>query len=192
MPILTHKILATGRYLAVAVCLAPLLLLGCAGTPWKPAAGPIGANHYEIDIPQNWLRLDGRSNLMLTKDGPYLQYILVQARPLKRPFRYTGQTVTAHMLPSDAAQVILDEIGSDPSVSGIQLHENAPALIDNHEGFKIVFSYYNSEGLKLRTLYYGCIHAGHLFSLRFTAAQRHYFEKDRPDFDRMLASFKLQ
>jgi hypothetical protein len=192
MPILNLKYRPHGRTLWALSWVVLALLFGCALTPWTPTSGPISAPHYTIDIPQDWLRLEGQPHLMLTKDGPFLQYVLIQARPLTRPFRYTGRKVAAHMLPSDAAQVILDEIGLDPTVNALEVLENHPALIDGREGFKLMYAYQNSDGLTLRTVYYGCIHQKHLFTLRYTAAQRYYFQKDRTDFNQMRASFKLQ
>ena len=71
------------------------------------------------------------------------------------------------------------------------LIENAPAVIDGHAGFKILFTYQDKKGSEFKTLYYGFINGDSFFNLRYNAATRHYFEKDIADFKQILNSFKL-
>jgi hypothetical protein len=94
-------------------------------------------------------------------------------------------------LPQEAAEVILDEIISDQSVLNFEMLENIPAVIDKHDGFRVVFSYKNRDGLKLKTIYYGFLNDGRFYSIRYTAVKRYYFEKDIETFRKVLDSFTL-
>ena len=95
------------------------------------------------------------------------------------------------MLPLESARIITDELASDRYIMNFQVIENAPAVIDGHAGFKLVFTYENKKGAQFKTLYYGFINGDSFFNLRYNAATRHYFEKDIADFKHILNSFKL-
>jgi hypothetical protein len=137
------------------------------------------------------MRLDVEPYLLISRDGPFLQYILVQERPVDRPFGHTHKKVRRGMLPQEAAEVIIDEIFSDQKVLDFQVLENSPATIDQHEGFRLIFTYKNREGLKFRTVYYGALTGEYFYSIRYNAAERHYFDKDIEIFEEVLKSLKL-
>ena len=95
------------------------------------------------------------------------------------------------MLPSETAGIIIDEIASDRNVTNFEVLENAPAVIDQHEGFKILFTYKDKKGAIFKTLYYGFISGDSFYNLRYNAVIKDYFEKDIVDFKQILNSFKL-
>ena len=103
------------------------------------------------------MKFDAGAYVMISRDGPYLQYVLFQERPLERPFLYARKRLTADMLPQEAAQIIIDDLSSDPMVANFTVIENAPAVIDDHDGFRLLFRYRDPKGLTLKTAYYGFI-----------------------------------
>jgi len=137
------------------------------------------------------MRLNIDKYLLISRDGPFLQYVLVQERQIDQPFRHTKKRFQRGMLPQEAAEVILDEISSDQSVFNFSVIENIPATINRYEGFRIVFKYRNRDGLEFKTIYYGFIVGGSFYSIRYNAAERYYFEKDLKTFERVLNSFTI-
>ena len=95
------------------------------------------------------------------------------------------------MLPQEAAGIIIDELASDRFLMNFQLIENAPATVDGHSGFKILFTYKDKKGSEFKTLYYGFISGDSFYNLRYCAAMRHYFEKDIATFEQIISSFQL-
>lgn len=162
---------------------------GCA--TWSPVDGRLNAENYIVDIPQGWMKFDSGATVMISRDGPYLQYVLLQERPLDQPFGHTRKQLNVYMLPQEAAQVIIDDLSSDTAVKNLTVIETAPAIIDGHDGFRLLYSYNNAQGLQLKTAYYGFIYEQFYYSLRFTAPQRHYFEKDIRTFESILSNFHL-
>ncbi len=162
---------------------------GCA--TWSSVGGRLNAENYSVDIPQGWMKFDSGANVMISRDGPYLQYVLLQERPLEQPFRHTRKRLSTNLLPQEAAQVIIDDLSSDTAVKNLSVLETAPAIIDGHDGFRLLYSYSNAQGLHLKTAYYGFIYERTYYSLRFTAPQRHYFEKDIRTFESILSNFHL-
>ena len=95
------------------------------------------------------------------------------------------------MLPQEAAGIIIDELASDRYLMNFSVIENAPATVDGHAGFKILFTYKDKKGSQFKTQYYGFISAESFYNLRYCAAARHYFDKDIAAFEQIISSFKL-
>jgi hypothetical protein len=95
------------------------------------------------------------------------------------------------MLPLEASEVIIDNISSNKAVLNLVILENIPVTIDANQGFKILFTYKNKDGLKFKSLYCGFLFENWLYNIRYTAAERHYFHKDVGVFEELFNSFKL-
>ena len=137
------------------------------------------------------MRLNTDRYLLISEDGPFLQYVLIQDRDIDRSFRHTKKKINKGMLPQEAAEVVLDEIISDQSVLNLEIIENVPTRIDEHDGFRVVFTYKDKDGLMLKTIYYGFLAGERFYNIRYTAVKRHYFEKDIETFEKVMDSFKL-
>jgi hypothetical protein len=116
---------------------------------------------------------------------------MVQNRPIGRSFRNTKKKMQKEMFPEEAAQIIVDELISDQNLVNLRILDNAPTTIKGHAGFKILYTYKDSEGRVYKTLYYGFIKEDTFFNLRFTAADRVYFQRDIGDFRSILKSFQI-
>lgn len=128
---------------------------------------------------------------MLSKNGPYLEYILVQSRPLAKRFRFTKQVLDPGMLPRETARLIIDNLRSDPRFRGFQLLASEPAEIADHDGFKLLYSYEDKYGVTMKTVYCGILLPDRFFNIRYSAAQRYYFEQELPAFETVLSSLQL-
>ena len=176
------------RYLFVLLLFIP----ACA--PWIGSRGTFKSpsHHFSVDIPQTWMRLKSDQYLLISRDGPFLQYVLVQERPIARPFKHTKKKLRRGMLPQEAAQVIVDEISCDQSVLDFQVKENTPARVNEYEGFRLRFTHKNRDGLTFKTVYYGFLIGDRFYSARYNAAKRYYFDKDRATFEKLLKSLRLE
>ncbi len=168
-----------------------LFITACA--PWIKTGGSYESlpHNFYVNIPQGWMMLDTDRYLLISGDGPFLQYVLIQDRPIDRPFRNTKKKFNGLMLPQEAADVVMDEITSDQSVLNFEILENAPTRINGHDGFRVVFTYKNRDGLKLKTIYYGFLTGESFYNIRYTAVNRYYYEKDIRAFKKVLESFRL-
>jgi len=169
---------------------AVVVLMACAG-PWQPVQGDLASPQWSFAAPEGWMHLRMPESEMLSKNGPYLEYILVQSRPLNKRFRFTKQVLDSGMLPHEAAQLIIDNLRSDPRFIGFQLLASAPAVTADHTGFKLTYSYVDKYGVTMKTIYYGVLLPDRFFNIRYTAAQRYYFDKELPTFKAVLGSIQL-
>lgn len=137
------------------------------------------------------MHLRTQGSEMLSKDGPYLEYILIQSRTLAQPFRFTNQKLKRDMLPHEAAQVIADNMRSDPLIRQLRFLSCQPAMVGGHAGFRMMYSYQDPNGVEIKTIYYGVLLPNRFFNLRYTAAHRYYFEKELPAFNEVLDSLRF-
>jgi hypothetical protein len=168
-----------------------ILVCGCASLAHNSSLEKLPDASFSVTIPDGWWKPDYIDKYLITKDGPLLQYVLIQERPVTRPFKNTSKKIRSEMLPQEAAGIIIDELASDRNITNFTVIENAPAVIDGHDGFRILFSYKNKKGAAFKTLYYGFVRDGIFYNLRYCAELQHYFEKDLPVFEQIIASFRL-
>ena len=176
------------KLIPLLICL--LFLFNCVSAAQERSLKNLPDADFSVNIPYGWWKPEYTSKFLLTKDGPFLQYVLIQQRPLKKPFRYTKKKIRKGMLPQEAAGIIIDELASDRYLMNFSVIENTPATIDGHAGFKIRFTYKDKKESQFKTLYYGFISGNFFFNLRYSAAARHYFDKDIDDFEKIVSSFQ--
>ena len=150
------------------------------------------AQNFSIVIPEGWRKIHTARYFILTREGAFSQYILVQQRPINKPFRHSDGKLKKDMLPDQAAEVILNEMSSDSRVSDLQIIEQVPAKVGRYDGFKIVFTYRDQEGLKNKTVYYGFMQANWFYSLRYSAGETKYSNEDIQTFKGILDSFEIK
>ena len=171
------------------ICL--LFVFSCASAAKESSLKKLPEADFSVAIPDGWWKPEFTNKYLITKDGPFLQYVLIQRRPINKSFRYTQKKIKRGMLPQEAAGIIIDELASDRFLMNLKVIENGPATVDGQDGFKILFTYNDKKGSPFKTLYYGFINGGSLYNLRYCAARRHYFDKDVAEFEQIKNSFKL-
>jgi hypothetical protein len=178
---------AGGFVMRKFVWLILFIAVGCA------SGGHSGSTmqDYSIDHPEGWRELDVSGVFMVTREGAFSQYILVQRRHVDKPFRHTKKRFKRNMLPQEAAGVILDEIGSDSKILNFRIMECRPAKVSRYDGFRVVFTYKEQDGLKFKTVFYGLLQGDWFYSLRYSAAEDKCSDEDMEVFERVLNSFKI-
>lgn len=175
---------------ACCLCAAMLFLAGCASL-WQPVPQQLIVGACSFRPPNGWMRLSTPSYEMFSKDGPYLQYIFVQQRPLNQPFRHTHQVLNQTQLPNEAAEIVVDSLRSDPRIAGFHLISSQPVTLDGRVGFKLLYTHKDQQGVTIQSLYFGVSFENTFFNLRYTAAKRYYFDKNFKEFEQMIKSVHL-
>ena len=93
-----------------------LFVAGCMACAHTGGMSKPASYSFSIDIPAGWRKIDNNQYLLVTKENPFLQYIMVQNRPISRSFRNTKKKIRKEMLPEEAAQIIIDELISDQNL----------------------------------------------------------------------------
>ena len=175
-------------------CVWLLLMIMTACAPGMGAGGfhEHKSVNYSIEFPEQWVEINAGRHFMMTKDGPFNRYILIQQRHVEEPFRHTKRTFDRQMLPQEAAQVVLDEIASDRSVLNFKVIENQPTRLNRYDGFRVVFTYKTSKGSEFKTTYYGFLKGDWFYSVRYNVSDRYDTREGFEDFEVVLDSFRIK
>jgi hypothetical protein len=146
-----------------------------------------------LDLPDGWMRWNQNTKdfLFLTRDGAALQSITIESIHASSQLKHTKKKLRNGMLPLEAAEVILDNISSNPKIHGLEVIENRSVKIDNRPGFRTVYTFKNSDGLKVKGVVYGFMQGEWLYELKYMAAQRYYFDRDLKLFEKVAGSARL-
>jgi hypothetical protein len=169
---------------------------GCMTAPWVPAE-PVfrnDAHRYTVELPEGWVRFTQSrdQDVLLTRDGPRLQHVFIERVPVDHPLSHTKKRLARGMIPQEAAEVILDNIGSNESLTGFEVRENRPARVGGQPGFRAAVTYKTKDGLRMKSVVYGTLVGDALFVVKYAAPQRHYFDRDLALFEKVVQSFKLE
>ena len=111
-----------------------IVLLVAAGCASGMATGN-QPETYTVNAPKGWRKINTPKYYMITKDGAFLQYALIQERPIDKPFLYTKKTLRQGMLPQEVASIVVDELSTDRTIIKFEMIENTPVSIKGNEGF---------------------------------------------------------
>jgi len=181
----------TIKRLLAAIFIA-VILTGCA--PWIRTNGQpftSQAQNVTVNLPDGWMRLNTDDYIFITRDGELLQSVLIEAFHVDDQLKHTKKKLRKGMLPLESSEVIMDNISSNNEIKSFEVKENRSAKVAGHQCFRAIFTYKDSEGLKIKSVYYGFLDNEWFYGIRYTAPQRHYFDKDLKTFEKIVASVKL-
>lgn len=163
-----------------------------------------------LTLPEGWNWVMRGDDFVATRDGVFLQNILVERIHAGQAVQPSGafplaalsskqwpvRTVTSmktrfepRMPPAGAAAVVLDSRRNDPAVAGLEVREFATRTIAGIPAFKIVFDFRLKNPARLpayRSVCYGFVREKWYYGFEYTAAVRHYFDKDAETFESVV------
>ncbi len=172
-----------------------ITLAGAAGCgPWQVTGGPYTSsrNNFKVELPKGWARQNTSEYVYMTRDGFPLQAIYIaRARVDEYELKYTKKKLAKGMLPQELAEVLLDNMSSNPAMNNLEVKENAPAKVGGVHAAKIVVVFRNKDRLKIKTVTYRFIQDEWLYTISYTAPLRYYFDRDVKAFEKIVSSFRL-
>ncbi len=163
-------------------------VLACAHADSTAQSSP---SHFEVAIPAGWQKHTTKKFFLIYKKDPLRQYILVQERPLDKPFTYSKKSLTAGMQSQEVATVVIDELKSDKALLNLVVIENEPVMIKENQGCRILFTYGLGDGSKYKTLYLGFIRDASYVSLRLNVSADKDFNRDMQAFNEVVDSIRF-
>ncbi len=172
-----------------------IFFAGCG--PWIRTGGVFTSytGNFQMELPEGWFMI-GTSphHLAITKDGFPLQVIHVMKFNInKTEFKYTKKILKKNMLPNEAAEVVVDNMASNPQVLNLEVKENRATKISGYTGFRLYLSYRDKEmdNLKMKRVFYGLVIDEWFYYISYTAPARYYFDRDLNTFEKIVKSFKI-
>jgi hypothetical protein len=175
---------------------AAVLLLGACALPPQRVDTPRTEGPdktYVVDLPIGWIKqVTQKKELLASRDGILLDYILISASPLKEAFPKTKKAAADNMLPAELAELEIAETkNQDQFTAALTVVENEPVEIAGQEGFRVRMRYKNNRGLELQRVVYGFADKSAYHRMEFGAPTLHYFDTYYPEFQKVVASFQL-
>jgi hypothetical protein len=175
---------------------ATVLLLGACALPPQRVDTPRTEGPdktYVVDLPIGWIKqVTQKKDLLASRDGILLDYILISASPLKDAFPKTKKAAGDNMLPAELAELEVAETkNQDQFTAALTVVENEPVEVAGQEGFRVRMRFKNNRGLELQRVVYGFADKSAYHRMEFGAPTLYYFDRYYPEFQKVVASFQL-
>lgn len=200
--------------------LSPQRLPGPASAPDGPAENRGAGNtdrsgRASLALPEGWGWIMRGDDLMATRDGVFLQHILVERIPIDqavaatdphppserssekwpvRTARFARTRLAPGMSPDDLAGYILDSRRNNPGITDLEVRKVEARRIAGYPGFRAVYDFRVTvlqRGTPYRTIFCGFLRDGWFYGVSYTAALRQYFNRDSETFEAVLQSFRI-
>jgi len=182
------------RALALGLLLASLA--ACSPT-WTrvDSAGRLETKtkDYSVELPLGWVKNSANSSdLFITRDGPALNYIVVNRQPHDVKLPHTQRETRADMLPHELAELALAEWKSTDATANLEVLANTPATLGGQPAVRLHIRYQNERGLPIERVMVGMVDAKGRLSLVYEAPAIVYFQRSLPAFEAMVTSVRFQ
>lgn len=184
----------------------------------EDAASVAASGRVLFTVPEGWHWVRRGEDVLATRDGVFLQQILVErlhvdqvdqkvgafplavwsskAWPVRTAKNLTDRFV-AGMSPADAAEVLLGSRRNDPSVADLALRKVVTRTIAEQQAFRAEFDFrlVSAEADRwpiYRSASCGFVLGEWFYGITYTAAARYYFDRDADTFETFLESVRVE
>jgi hypothetical protein len=181
------------RSLAIGLLIAGL----AACTPWTrvdpTSRVETKRDDYTLELPLGWVRRTADANdFFVTRDGPALNYIVVNRQPHDRKLPLTKRETRADMLPHEIAELAIAEWKSAESTANLEVISNAPVKLGGKPAVRVHVRFKNERGLPIDRLMVALVDAKGRLSIQYEAPAIVYFQRGLADFEAMVASVRFK
>ena len=182
-------------YRSLVVSLLLVSLAACA--PWA-RVDPGNRNEtkrddYTLDLPVGWVKHTADANdFFVTRDGPALNYIVVNRQPHDRKLPRTKRETRADMLPHEVAELAIAEWKSSEATANLQVLSNTPLMLDGSPAARVHIRYKNDRGLPIERVMVALVDSKGRLSIQYEAPAIVYFQRGLADFEAMVASIRFR
>jgi hypothetical protein len=179
--------------LAIGLVLASL----AACTPWtridQASRLESRRDDFTLELPLGWVRHSASSNdFFVTRDGPALNYIVVNRQPHDKKLPHTKRETRADMLPHEIAELAIAEWKSTESTANLEVIANVPVLLGGKPAVRVHVRYKNERGLPIDRVMVALFDARGRLSIEYEAPAIVYFQRGLTDFEAMVASLRFR
>lgn len=172
-----------------------LLVAGC--TPWA-AVDPNNRlitvkDDYTVEAPLGWVRRNyDVYDVFLSRDGPLLNFIVIDREKHDRTLPNTKRKTSADLLPQEVAELVIAEQKAVDSRGSFSVLANQPANLSGKPAVRVHTRWKNERGLPIERLTYALVDQKGRLALIYEAPGLVYFPKGVADFDAMVKTLVLQ
>ncbi len=171
-----------------------VFLQGCALTTWTylyDREYQDSARKFKAQVSVDWYKFNWTQSFVITKDGILLDRIVVERRKFKDKLEFTKKKYFDDMSLEDLIEIESDNLKSNDKTNKLEIVANEPAKLDNYAAYRLEYTYFTKDNLKVRGLLYGLIADEHVYRIYYEATDQHYFKENKPAFDHFVETFRL-
>ena len=163
------------------------------GESWLKLGGRyVALGKLEIKIPNSWRMTPGFENqLLLTRDGVYLQLFLIGMAPIDAAFPHTKKKLSPEASPDAIIDIAVENFRSNPAIANFKVVESGTATLGGVTAPRIVYSYEGDYGVKKMGIYSTLLIKDQYYFFQYQAPARHYFQRDQASVDDALRSLNI-
>lgn len=169
-------------------------LTGCLSNWVKPKDKQMNSpgKRFTIVLPDGWIRyVPDRRAITLTKDGLNVNKMRFGYYSYSKLFKPMKNKPNAKSNNYELSEYLIALLGKFGDTRFAEVIENRPALINGIEGYRVLISYRDEDGLRLYRLIYAFGAKQGLYYAIYQAPLLHYFERDLPSFTQTINSLKI-
>ena len=181
----------------LALAFAALALSGCAPS-WKMvrqnnASQAVSAQGYSVTLPQGWMTIapGNKAITLVTHDGELLDFIRVGREDNDKALAAIKKAASPTELPADLATDFIAAAKTSTALSNLTVVKNEPVSFGGHDGFHLVMTFSNADGVRYQWETYGVRTENGFYSAIYRAPVLHYYDLYEKDFQATVASFKI-
>lgn len=182
-------------FLVLATLTAAAMLAACGSTSeWsrvEKSQVVSKSGEFEVAVPVDWMqRSDSDTGVLVTRDGESIQNIMVARPTHDQAFAKIKKTSNADLLPNELAELLIAVRTARPGVSNLKVSQNEPVSFVGKDGVRLRMSYKTPRGASYDQIIYAAAEDKRVLIFEYEALSRTYFDRDLPQFETVLASFK--
>lgn len=171
------------------------LLVGCQGqwTRVDQAKADFVSPHFTARLPVDWVSVQFGDELIVTKDGPSIQKIVLSAKAHDKAFEAAELSSSAEMLPSELAKNYVAELKKE-DVDGLPsftLKLNRPVTFAGVQGFHIIGTYRTEDGIPYVLDAVGAATAKQFVSVSYTSPEAFFYERNLNAYKSVVTSLRV-
>lgn len=180
---------------------ACLLLVPMSALAWKPvdpgAATTPKKGGYSVQLPAGWLYDTNATNVVASRDGPFLNRIFITLVPHKDAFKLIKKSSSADALAEDLAESYVANLQASArqlAIDGVAILSTEPAELAGHPAFRVHLRYRAAEqisGAGFEEVTLGTPLPAGLLLATYSAPALHFFPKWQPSFEETLKTISL-
>lgn len=185
-----------------------LIVTGCVQQGWVMTDSKnrtVVGEHIQVQFPKGWMQTKLPQGTVRTKKGKYvpmetltatrdgigLQSITAIKRFNKFAFPSIEKQLRPGMLAAEAADLYVTDLRKQSGLERLKVISTKPARVGNRQGFRVVSTFKNEDGLRIMIDTYGFVHKTGLYLIQYESPYLHYYKRDLRAFGGAVRTFKV-
>jgi len=176
------------------VLVLTLIFTGCA--QWQNASGVQKINSQKITLDlkdEKWHSFNNKEQetYILTKDGVYLQSLLIKRVPLDMALKSSKKIIPENILLHELAELIIEDLKLANGMNSFQVLSNRPEKVDIKDAVEIISQVKdpNDNQIKINSTYF--IYDKKLYQISYSAPNQYFYNRDLNTYLSIKKSIKL-